>query len=127
MCLQISALNGLGLWYLMPLSTIFQLYCDTQFLLVEETAVPGENHLPVASHWQTLSHKVVSVLLAGFEFVLIGTDCTGSYKSNYHTTKATMTPSPEWYLNNSLMFTEWPFNFYRGAMFFFLFLSPIIL
>jgi hypothetical protein len=28
--------------------------------LVEETAVPGENHRPVASHWQTLSHKVVS-------------------------------------------------------------------
>jgi len=29
-------------------------------LLVEETAVPIENHRPVASHWQTLSHNVVS-------------------------------------------------------------------
>jgi hypothetical protein len=29
-------------------------------ILVEETAVPGENHRPVASHWQTLSHNVVS-------------------------------------------------------------------
>ena len=29
-------------------------------LLVEETGVPGENHQPVASHWQTLSHDVVS-------------------------------------------------------------------
>jgi hypothetical protein len=28
-------------------------------LLVEETGVPGENHRPVASHQQTLSHKVV--------------------------------------------------------------------
>jgi hypothetical protein len=27
---------------------------------VEETGVPGENHWPVASHWQTLSHSVVS-------------------------------------------------------------------
>jgi hypothetical protein len=27
---------------------------------VEETRVPGENHRPVASHWQTLSHNVVS-------------------------------------------------------------------
>ena len=27
---------------------------------VEETGVPGENHRPVASHWQTLSHNVVS-------------------------------------------------------------------
>ena len=29
-------------------------------LLVEETVVPGENHRPVASHRQTLSHNVVS-------------------------------------------------------------------
>ena len=29
-------------------------------LLVEETGVLGENHWPVASHWQTLSHNVVS-------------------------------------------------------------------
>ena len=29
-------------------------------LLVEETGVPGENHWPVVSHWQTLSHNVVS-------------------------------------------------------------------
>ena len=29
-------------------------------LLVEETGVPVENHRPVASHWQTLSHNVVS-------------------------------------------------------------------
>jgi len=28
-------------------------------LLVEETGVPGENHCPVARHWQTLSHNVV--------------------------------------------------------------------
>jgi len=29
-------------------------------LLVEEIGVPGENHRPEASHWQTLSHNVVS-------------------------------------------------------------------
>jgi hypothetical protein len=29
-------------------------------LLVEETGEPGENHRHVASHWQTLSHNVVS-------------------------------------------------------------------
>jgi len=29
-------------------------------LLVEETEVPGENHRPAVSHWQTLSHNVVS-------------------------------------------------------------------
>jgi len=29
-------------------------------LLVEETGVPGETHRPVTSHWQTLSHNIVS-------------------------------------------------------------------
>ena len=29
-------------------------------LLMEETGVPGENHQSVASHWQALSHNVVS-------------------------------------------------------------------
>jgi hypothetical protein len=32
-------------------------------LLVEETGRPGENHLSVASHWQTLSHNVVHLAL----------------------------------------------------------------
>ena len=33
------------------------LWCSV--LLVEETAVPGENHRPVASNRQTLSYNVV--------------------------------------------------------------------
>ena len=32
-------------------------------LLVGETGVPGENHWPVGSHWQTFSHNVVSPLI----------------------------------------------------------------
>ena len=40
---------GLGLWCLMPLSTIFQLSWHP-VLLVEETRVPGEIHQSVASH-----------------------------------------------------------------------------
>ena len=31
------------------------------FLLVEETRVPDENHRHTSSHWQTLSHAVVSI------------------------------------------------------------------
>ena len=57
---NISVKVGPGQWHLTPLSTIFQLYHGDQFLLVEKTGVLGENHWPVASHWQTLSHIVVS-------------------------------------------------------------------
>ena len=51
--------TGLGLCYLTPLSTIFQLYRGGHVFLVEETGGPAENHRPVASQWQTLSHNVV--------------------------------------------------------------------
>jgi hypothetical protein len=53
-------------------------------LLVEETGGPAENHRPAASHWQTLLHNVVSSTPR--------TDCTGSYKSNYHTITTTTFP-----------------------------------
>ena len=58
-------------------------------LLVEKTRVPKEKHWPVASHWQTLSHNIVSSTsrLSGFKLttsVVIGSDCIVSYKSNYH-------------------------------------------
>jgi hypothetical protein len=46
-------------------------------LLVEETRVPRENHRPVASHWQTVSHNVVSLNI----IIIIYT--TGSIYSNY--------------------------------------------
>ena len=62
-------------------------------LLVEETGVHGENHWPVASHWQTLSHNVVSSTLrherGSNSLVVIGTDCFGSCTSNYHTSMTT--------------------------------------
>ena len=59
--------------------------------LVKETGVPGENHRPVASNVQTLSHNVVSGTsrherkIKLTTPVFIGTDCIGSCGSNYHT------------------------------------------
>ena len=40
-------------------------------LLVEETAGHGENHWPVASHWQTLLHNGVTPQWAGFELTTL--------------------------------------------------------
>ena len=59
---------------------------------MKETVVSGEICWPAASHWQTLSHNV-RISWAGFELttlVVIGTDYTGSCKSNYHTITTTM-------------------------------------
>jgi hypothetical protein len=61
-------------------------------LLMEQTEVPRGNH------WHTLSHNVVSSTPRherGFELttsVVIGTDCTGSWKSNYYTITSTTVP-----------------------------------
>ena len=49
--------------WLMEFNAPFNTISDTSLrsvLLVEEAGVPGENHRPVASHCQTLSHNVVS-------------------------------------------------------------------
>ena len=39
------------------------MFNPTPVLLVKETGVYGENHRHAASHWQTLSHNVVSSAL----------------------------------------------------------------
>jgi hypothetical protein len=53
-------------------------------LLVEETVVSRENHPPAAS---TPCHEFELTTL-----VVIGTDCIGSCKSNFHTIMTMMTP-----------------------------------
>ena len=55
-------MDKVGLWCLTSLSTIYQLSWRS-VLLVVVIGVPRENHRPVASHWQTLSHNVVSSTL----------------------------------------------------------------
>ena len=66
-------------------------------LFVEETGVPGENH-----DLSEVTDKLYHIMLhhvhfawAGFELttlVVIGTDCIGSHKSNYHMITTTMVP-----------------------------------
>ena len=82
-------------------------------LVVEKIRVPGENHQPVASHWQTLSHYVV---LSTHHLSRIrthnvsgnSTDCIGSWKSDYHTiTTKTATWFDEW-----IFFSDWWYMIY---------------
>jgi len=44
----------------MVLNTTFNNISAMSVFFVEGTGVPGENNRPAASHWQTLSHYVVS-------------------------------------------------------------------
>ena len=74
-------------------------------LLAEETRVPGENQWPVASHWQTLSHNVVSSTprLSRIRTYNLSSDRswlhrTSSCKSNYHTITITTNPFKLWWL-----------------------------
>jgi hypothetical protein len=78
-------------------------------LLVEETRVPGENHRRPASS-QTKHHIIlyrVHLAWAGFELtalVVIGTDCMGHSKSNYHTITTMMAPYLLWELMTVVCF-----------------------
>ena len=88
-----------GLWCLMPLSTInISVISWQSILLMEEAEVPGENHWPAVSHWQTLlSHNVVSSTrrLSGIQAHYFSGDrhwCIGSCKSNYQTITTMTSP-----------------------------------
>ena len=78
--------------------------------LVEESGVPGENNRPAASHWQTLSHNVVSstCIWVGLIFELttlgvIGAHYIYNLKSIYHTMTTSTTPNSIIYCSNYML------------------------
>jgi hypothetical protein len=72
----------------------------------------GENHRPAASHWQTLSHNVVHLILSGIRTHNVNGDkhwLYSSCKSNYHTiTTVPYHRNRTWFLHDMIeILTIW--------------------
>ena len=107
-----TVLGGCGLWYLFNANfNNISVISLQSVLLVEKT---WENHRPVASHWQTVPHNVVSSIsrherVRTHNLVVICTDCSGSWKFNYHTITTTTTPDLSFLklLSQTTIFSRW--------------------
>ena len=91
----------LGLLCLMLLSTIFQLHRGGQFYCWRTSEYPEKTTNLSQVTDQLFIYYCIKYTLpwSGFEpttLMVIGSDCIGSYKSNYHTITITTTPVIKW-------------------------------
>jgi hypothetical protein len=94
-------MRRLGLWYLTSLSTIFQFYFGGRLIGGGNLEYPEKTTdlSEVADKLYHIKLYRVHLAWAGFELtmlVVIGTDCIGSYNSNYDTNRTKTAPIVEW-------------------------------
>ena len=84
-------------------------------LLVEETGVLGENHRPVVSHWQTLSHNIVSSTPCYEQDSDSLTKVQYTFILSTDQMESTSMPSYNWNLHSKIISSTYSYTGYSNA------------